>query len=65
MPEEVQVVCNIVSSVGFPIAGCFFLWKFITSTLQNLEKVINKNTNVLSRICDKLDMGEKGDMTDE
>ena len=65
MPEEFQIVCNIVSSVGFPIACCFFLWKFITGTMQNLEKVINKNTSVLTRICDKLDLDKEMDGDNE
>ena len=49
---------QLISSVGFPIVACLFLWKYINDTLKEFTVVINENTKMLNKICDKLDILE-------
>lgn len=53
-----ESVVQLISSVGFPIVACLFLWKYINDTLKEFSKVINENTRMLNKICDKLDILE-------
>ena len=47
---------TLVGSLGFPIVSCFFLWRFINETMATFTQVIRDNTDMLSKICDRLDM---------
>lgn len=49
---------NYLSSVGFPIVACYFMWKFINSTLAELSKMMRDNTIAINKLCGKLGGGE-------
>lgn len=59
----VELVVSMVGSLGFPIVCCFFLWKYINETMKEFTKTMTENTNMLTRMCDKLDAltDKKGD----
>ena len=52
---EAEMIVSLISSVGFPIVCCFFMWKFIQNTLQDFTKSINENTKTIQKLCDKID----------
>lgn len=61
MDENViEIVTRLVSSLGFPIVVCIFLWRFVTTTMRDFMNMIAENTRTLNKICDKLDVW-KGD----
>lgn len=53
-----QDLVSVISSLGFPIVCCFFLWKYINTTMIDFTQVIRENTTMLGKICDRLDMYE-------
>lgn len=48
-------VVSIVSQVGFPIAACVALYVMITKTMQKNTDAINNNTNIMTKLVDKLE----------
>ena len=55
---------NYLSSVGFPIIACYFMWKFINTTLADFSKMLRDNTLALQKLCDKLGGGESEESSD-
>ncbi len=58
--DVIQTISQVIGSLGFPIAACIYMWKYINTTLANFTDVMNRNTNVLIKLCEKLD-SEDGD----
>lgn len=54
--EIISQVIQGISTVGFPIVACYYLYKMITDTLTRYGEKLDKNTEALNRIADKLDM---------
>ena len=48
-------VTQMVSNVGFPIVACIFMAWFINNTLKDFTNTMRENTNMLAKLCDKLD----------
>lgn len=46
---------SLISSVGFPIVCCFFMWQYINTTLKDFTKVMQENTKMLAQLCAKLE----------
>lgn len=55
---------NYLSSVGFPIVACYFMWKFINTTLAEFSKMLGDNTVAITKLCEKLG-GEDHEETEE
>lgn len=55
---EVSGVTQLISSYGFPIVCCWFMWKYITSTLKELTDTINRNTSVIEKLLLKIEQKE-------
>lgn len=53
--EWIEVVKDIICSVGFPIVVTGFLLWERTNTMTKLTETINANTSVIERLIDKLD----------
>lgn len=53
---EVENIVSLVSSVGFPIVACVFMWRYINSTLAKFTDTMAENTRMISKLCDKLDV---------
>ena len=49
-------IVSVVGSLGFPIVCCYFMWKYINTTMKEFQNTMAENTKMLSRICDRLDM---------
>lgn len=48
-------IATLIGSLGFPIVACVFLWKFISTTLQEFTKAMNNNTKMLEKVSDSID----------
>lgn len=55
----VELITSLIGTMGFPICCCIFMWKFINSTLKDFTAMLNKNTQLLEKICDRLDREDK------
>jgi hypothetical protein len=51
-----ETAVSLVSSVGFPIVCCYFMWKYINTTLADFTKMMEKNNESTARLCDKIDL---------
>lgn len=54
---EIETAVSLVSSVGFPIVCCFFMWKYINTTLKDFTNTMNENTKMIAKLCEKLERG--------
>lgn len=54
---NVQEIANIISTMGFPIICCIFMWRYLTTTMTEITQTMVKNTEVLQRLVEKLDKG--------
>lgn len=52
----------MITTIGFPIVCVIYLWKDKTTTQEKLIEAINNNTAVISKLCDKLNGGDKNDL---
>ena len=50
-----EQIANLLGSFGFPIVACVFLWKFISTTLQEFTKAMTNNTKMLEKVSDSID----------
>lgn len=57
----INQIASMIGTLGFPIVCCYFLWKFINGTLKDFTQSLNANTDLLKRICVKLDMLDEKD----
>lgn len=46
---------ELVNTVGFPVAAFCLMFYMVNSTLKELQTTVNKNTEVLVRLEEKLD----------
>lgn len=37
---EWETIVQLISTIGFPIVCCLFMWKFITETMKNFSTLI-------------------------
>ena len=52
---DVNEIISLVSSVGFPIIACVFMWRFISTTLKEFTNTMVQNTAVLTKLAEKID----------
>lgn len=48
-------IVNVISSMGFPIVACIYMYKYINTTVKELTNVINDNTKILIKLSEKLE----------
>ena len=53
---EVETAVSLISSVGFPIVCCWFMWKYINTTLADFSEMRKENNATTARLCDKIDL---------
>lgn len=47
-------IVNIISTVGFPITACIFLWKQQEKTMSFFQKTLSKQTQLIESIDKRL-----------
>ena len=55
MDEIFNTISTLVGPIGFPIVSCIFLWKYINETMKSFTETMNKNTKMLTKLCEKFD----------
>lgn len=53
---DFENLASLISTFGFPVVCCMFMWKYISTTLKEFSAIISENTKMISRLCDKLDV---------
>lgn len=56
--EDINLVVSLISSLGFPVVCCGFMWKYINSIMHDFNDNLQENTKMLTRIYEKLDIME-------
>lgn len=51
---DINVITSLISSVGFPIIACVFMYKQNTSTLEEIRKTIENNTKSINELKEEL-----------
>lgn len=54
-------IVSLVSSVGFPIVACIFMWRYINDTMKEFTQTMNENTKMIAKLCAKLDGDKSND----
>lgn len=52
---SIQEIVTLISTVGFPIVACVFMWRFISTTLKDFTETMVQNTAVLSKLAEQID----------
>lgn len=55
----VENVVSLISSVGFPIVCCIFLWQYVNTTMKDFTEIMNQNTRMIEKLIDRLDRSMK------
>ena len=58
---ELNEIISLISSVGFPIIACVFMWRFISTTLKEFTNTMVQNTAVLTKLAEKIDKDSRRD----
>lgn len=53
---DISQIVTLISTIGFPIVCCIFMWKYISTTMKEFMETVKENTAVTQKLCDKLDM---------
>lgn len=53
--ENYDLLVSLVGSLGFPIVCCYFMWKYINTTLKDFTEMMNKNNESIGELCSKID----------
>jgi len=56
---DIQLIGQLISSLGFPIFIAIYLLNREDKTLEELKEVINQNTLAIQRLLDKLEKDSK------
>lgn len=66
--EKINAIIQIINTTGFPIFCVLALGWYIKtcqdkleSTITDMKIVIEKNTDVIARMCDKLSITKEGE----
>lgn len=62
---DYKQLIDIISTVGFPIVCCYFMWRYINTTLKEFSDMMAKNNETIGRLCDKIDIIINNHISDE
>ena len=52
--SSISTITSLISTVGFPIVCCVFMWKFISTTLKEFTEAIGKNTAAINELVNSI-----------
>ena len=53
--ENYDLFVSLIGSLGFPIVCCYFMWKYINTTLKDFTGMMDKNNESIAELCSKID----------
>lgn len=61
---DASSIGELVNAVGFPVAAFCLMFYMVNSTLKELQTTVNKNTEVIVRLEEKLDKEVNREVSD-
>ena len=55
---EMEGIVSMISSIGFPIVACVFMWRYINTTLKEFTQIMSKNTTMLEKLYELISRSE-------
>lgn len=55
---EVEVITQLIGSIGFPIAAFVMIFYMMNTTLKEVQDTMSENTKAIIKLLEKLDGGE-------
>lgn len=55
---EVEVMTQLIGSIGFPIAAFIMIFYMMNTTLKEVQTTMSENTEAIIKLLEKLDGGE-------
>lgn len=55
---EVEVITQLIGSIGFPIAAFIMIFYMMNTTLKEVQTAMSENTKAIIKLLEKLDGGE-------
>lgn len=55
---ELEGIVSMISSIGFPIVACIFMWRYINTTLKEFTTTMQKNTTLLEKLYELISRSE-------
>lgn len=55
---EIDVITNLIGSIGFPIAAFIMLYWMMNTTLKDIQSVMSENTLAIMKLIEKMDAQE-------
>ena len=52
---DVNEIINFISTVGFPIVMCVFMFRRMTEQDDKLTNIVVNNTEQITKLCEKID----------
>ena len=49
-----------IGTLGFPIVACYFMWRYINTTMKDFTTTMQENTKILVKLYERLG-GEHSD----
>lgn len=59
-----QEIITMISTVGFPIIACIFMWRYISTSLKEFTTTMVQNTAILTKLAEKIDEAGRFDDVD-
>lgn len=53
-----EQIAQLISSYGFPIICCLYMWRYINTTHKELTDAINQMNALIGRLMEKMGGGE-------
>ena len=53
---EFNEIAQLVSTLGFPIVCCVFMWRHINTTQKEITNAVNRNTTVIEKLLTRIEM---------
>lgn len=57
-PETIQLITNLITTVGFPIMCVIFMWRKITESDEKQNDLLAKLTLTIQELTDYIKRGE-------
>lgn len=58
---DITTISQLVGSLGFPIVCCYFMYKYINTTMKDFTNTMSENTKMLTKLYERLDVLIKKD----
>lgn len=58
---DISTISQFVGSLGFPIVCCYFMYKYINTTMKDFTDTMSENTKMLTKLYERLDVLIKKD----